>query len=81
MSGWTTGQEEVAQGGLEDKIGGIWYLVSEEVGCEKPQGTANATGTTGGSFTSGRVMAGAPIATKIAADHEEKEDTEEEEEE
>jgi len=81
VSGWTTGQEEVAQGGLEDKIGGIWYLVSEEVGCEKSQGIANATGRASDDSTSEKPVASVSADTKRAADLEEKEDEEEDEEE
>jgi hypothetical protein len=50
-SGWRTGQEEGV--GLNDEIGQIWYLLSEEVGCESSPspgaGTSAAGAGEGGS--------------------------------
>ena len=40
-SGWRTGQEEGV--GLNDEIGQIWYLLSEEIGCESSP--SHATGS------------------------------------
>jgi hypothetical protein len=50
-SGWRTGQEEGVE--LRDEIGQIWYLLSEEVGCESSPspgaGTSAAGAGEGGS--------------------------------
>jgi hypothetical protein len=50
VSGWRTGQEDGVE--LRDEIGQIWYLLSEEVGCESSQNHAAGT-TAAGAGESG----------------------------
>jgi hypothetical protein len=72
-SGWKTGQEEGVE--LRDEIGQIWYLLSEEVGCERSQ--SHATGTT----PAGPEVGGTKLDVKKAEKEDEAGEEEEEEEE
>jgi hypothetical protein len=71
-SGWKTGQE----GGVElaDEIGQIWYLLSEEVGCESS--SSHATGTA----SVGPEVGGSKPDIKKSEEEEEAEEDEGEEE-
>ena len=61
-SGWLTGQEKGVQ--LEDQIGQIWYLLSEEVGCESLESHST------GSVAAGPDVGGAKLDVKEAREHE-----------
>jgi hypothetical protein len=73
VSGWRTGQEEGV--GLKDEIGQIWYLLSEEVGCESSRSHAT------GSAAAGPDTVGTKMDVKVAKREEGSEDEEEESEE
>jgi hypothetical protein len=51
-SGWRTGQEEGVE--LADEIGQIWYLLSEEVGCESSPSPPTGSAAAGTSEESGK---------------------------
>jgi hypothetical protein len=72
-SGWKTGQEEGVE--LRDEIGQIWYLLSEEVGCERSQ--SHATGAT----SAGPEVGGTKLDVKKAEKEEEAGEEEGEDEE
>jgi hypothetical protein len=71
-SGWKTGQEEGVE--LRDEIGQIWYLLSEEVGCENSP--SHVTGTT----PAGPDVGGSKLDVKSSEKEEEGEEDEGEEE-
>jgi hypothetical protein len=66
VSGWRTGQEEGVV--LDDEIGQIWYLLSEEVGCESSQSHVT------GSATAGPDTGGTKLDVKVAKEEEEPKD-------
>ena len=72
-SGWRTGQEEGIV--LNDEIGQIWYLLSEEVGCESSPSHAK------GTAPAGPIVGGSELDVKERRREEEKAVDEEEKEE
>lgn len=71
-SGWKTGQEDNIQ--LEDQIGQIWYLLSEEVGCESSESHST------GSAAAGQDVGGTKLDVKEAKGHQGPQDREGEKE-